>query len=69
MAVQKSKKTRSKRDKRRSENSKITLPTLSIDSETGEAHKRHFLTPNGYYKGKQIFKKKAKKEKTQQKDN
>lgn len=67
MAVQKSKKTKSKRDKRRSENSKINLPTLSTDIETGETHKRHFLTPNGYYKGKKILQKKIKKEKDKNK--
>lgn len=55
MAVQKSKKTRSKRNKRRNAHKKWKLPTLSTDSETGEIHRRHFITENGYYKGKQVF--------------
>lgn len=57
MAVQKSRKTRSKRNKRRHANTIFKLPTLSTDQETGETHLRHFITKNGYYKGEQIIKK------------
>ncbi|HIH2763315.1 MAG TPA: 50S ribosomal protein L32 [Candidatus Azoamicus sp.] len=67
MAVQKSRKSKSKRNMRRSANSVFVLPTLSLDKETGEFHLRHFITKNGFYKGKQVFKKiKIKKSK---KDN
>lgn len=53
MAVQKSRRTRSTRGMRRSHD-KLSAPTLSIDSETGELHRRHQVTPNGYYRGRQV---------------
>jgi len=63
MAVQKSRKTRSKRNIRRHENSKVKMVTLSVDKVTSEIHKRHFITKEGYYKGKLVYKKKTKPEK------
>jgi len=54
MAVHKSRKTRSCRGMRRSHDA-LTKPTLSIDSTTGETHRRHHLTRDGYYRGKQII--------------
>jgi large subunit ribosomal protein L32 len=54
MAVQKSRKSRSKRDMRRSHDS-LTGPCLSVDQETGEKHRRHHVAANGYYKGKQYI--------------
>lgn len=54
MAVQKSRRTRSTRGMRRSHDA-LTAPTLSIDIETGETHLRHHLTPNGYYRGRQVI--------------
>jgi large subunit ribosomal protein L32 len=54
MAVQKSKKSRSRRDQRRASNSRIKLPTLAVDAVTGETHLRHNLTPDGYYRGRHI---------------
>ena len=57
MAVQKSRKTRSKRDMRRSHDA-LRNPTLSIDPESGETHLRHHISKDGYYKGRQIFVKK-----------
>ncbi len=56
MAVQKSKKTRSRRGMRRSHDS-LTAKALSRDSETGELHLRHHVTPEGYFKGRQIIEK------------
>ena len=47
MAVQQNKKSRSRRDMRRSHDS-LSAPTLSINATTGEAHRRHHLTPDGY---------------------
>lgn len=61
MAVQKSKKSRSKRNIRRNANTKFTQATISIDKETGESHKRHHITKSGYYKGMQIITKEEKK--------
>ena len=53
MAVQKSRKTRSKRGMRRSHDS-ITGKTLSVDSTTGETHLRHHVSPDGFYKGRKV---------------
>lgn len=53
MAVQKSKVTRSRRGQRRSHDS-LTSNTLSQDPTTGETHLRHHMTPDGYFKGRQI---------------
>jgi large subunit ribosomal protein L32 len=53
MAVQKSKKTRSRRGMRRSHDA-LTGPTLSIDSTTGEKHLRHHVSADGFYRGKKV---------------
>lgn len=53
MAVQKSKVTRSRRGQRRSHDS-LTSKTLAQDPTTGEVHLRHHVTPDGYFKGRQI---------------
>ncbi len=54
MAVQKSKKSRSRRGMRRSHDS-LNGPTLSIDPVTGETHRRHHVTPDGFYRGRQVI--------------
>lgn len=54
MAVQKSRKTRSKRGMRRSHDS-LTGKTLSVDPTSGETHLRHHVTPDGYYKGRKVI--------------
>ncbi len=54
MAVQQNKKTRSKRGMRRSHDA-LTRPQLSVDAETGETHRRHHITPNGYYRGRKVL--------------
>jgi len=61
MAVQKSRVTRSKRGMRRA-HSALTNAALSIDAATGETHRRHHVSPDGYYKGKQVIVKKEKAE-------
>lgn len=53
MAVQKSKVSRSRRGQRRSHDA-LTARTLSQDPLTGETHLRHHVTPEGYFKGRQI---------------
>ncbi len=54
MAVQKSKVTRSRRGKRRTHDS-LSVATLSTDKATGEIHKRHHMTADGFYKGKKVL--------------
>jgi large subunit ribosomal protein L32 len=54
MAVQQNKKSRSKRDMRRSHDA-LGKPTLSVDATTGEVHLRHHITPDGYYRGRKIL--------------
>jgi large subunit ribosomal protein L32 len=54
MAVQQNKKSRSRRDMRRSHDA-LTKPTLSVDATTGETHLRHHMTPDGYYRGRKII--------------
>jgi len=53
MAVQKSKKSTSRRGMRRSHDS-LTDKTLSVDANSGETHLRHHVTADGYYKGKKV---------------
>ena len=54
MAVQQNKVTRSKRNKRRSHDG-LSGPTLSTDKTTGEVHRRHHVTADGFYKGKKVL--------------
>jgi len=54
MAVQKSKKSRSRRGMRRSHDS-LTTAQLSVDATTGETHLRHHITADGYYRGKKVI--------------
>lgn len=54
MAVQKSKKTRSRRGMRRSHDA-LTGPTLSVDPTTGEKHLRHHVTKDGFYQGRKVI--------------
>ena len=56
MAVQKSRKSRSKRGMRRSHDA-LSGPTLSVDSTSGETHRRHHVTVDGFYKGEQVIQK------------
>tara|TARA_B100001175_G_C18998602_1_gene397834 strand:- start:202 stop:402 length:201 start_codon:yes stop_codon:yes gene_type:complete len=53
MAVQKSRKTRSIRGMRRSK-IKVKAPAISTDPNTNESHLRHNITPDGFYRGKQV---------------
>ena len=54
MAVQQNRKTRSKRGMRRGHDS-LKSVALSMDSETGEVHRRHHITEDGYYRGRQVI--------------
>lgn len=53
MAVQKSRKTPSRRGMRRSHDA-LSAPTLSTDPTTGELHRRHHVSADGFYRGKQV---------------
>lgn len=53
MAVQKDRKSRSRRGMRRSHDA-LTAAALTVDSTSGETHLRHHVTPNGYYRGRKV---------------
>ena len=53
MAVQQRKKSTSRRDMRRSHD-KLSNPTLSVDDTSGETHRRHHVTADGYYRGRKV---------------
>ena len=54
MAVQQNKKSVSRRGMRRSHDS-LTESTLSIEPTTGETHRRHHMSADGYYRGRKII--------------
>ncbi len=33
----------------------LTLPALSIEPQSGEVHRRHHISPDGYYRGKKVI--------------
>ena len=53
MAVQQNKKTRSRRGMRRSHDS-LRGQTLSVDQTSGELHRRHHVTADGFYRGRKV---------------
>ncbi|WP_027331012.1 50S ribosomal protein L32 [Marinimicrobium agarilyticum] len=53
MAVQKNRKTRSKRGMRRAHDA-LTGKALSIDPTTGEKHLRHHVSADGFYRGRKV---------------
>lgn len=53
MAVPQGRTTPSKRGMRRAHDH-LTNPTLSTDSTTGETHRRHHVTADGYYRGRKV---------------
>ncbi|MFT7139788.1 MAG: large subunit ribosomal protein L32 [Sulfitobacter sp.] len=53
MAVQKSKVTRSRRGLRRAHDA-LKGPTLSEETTTGETHRRHHVSADGFYRGKKV---------------
>ena len=53
MAVQKSKKSTSRRGMRRSHDA-LSAATLSIEPNTGETHRRHHVSADGYYRGNKV---------------
>lgn len=55
MAVQQNKKSPSKRGNHRSHDF-LAAPALAVEPTSGEAHLRHHVSPNGFYRGKKIIK-------------
>jgi len=54
MAVAKSRKSRSRRNMRRA-HSALHPAALSVDAATGNTHRRHHVSPEGFYKGRQVI--------------
>lgn len=53
MAVQQNRKTPSRRGMRRAHDA-LGKPTLSIEPTTGETHRRHHVSADGYYRGRKV---------------
>ncbi|HLE92970.1 MAG: 50S ribosomal protein L32 [Sulfuricaulis sp.] len=54
MAVQKSRVSPSRRGMRRSHDA-LKKSTLSVDKTSGETHRRHHVTADGYYRGRKAL--------------
>jgi len=54
MAVQKSRKSPSTRGMRRSHDA-LKKSALSIDKTSGEVHRRHHVSADGYYRGRKVL--------------
>jgi large subunit ribosomal protein L32 len=55
MAVQQNKKSPSRRNMRRAHDG-LSAPALAIEPGSGEVHRRHHVSPTGYYRGKKVVK-------------
>ena len=53
MAVQQNKKSPSKRGMHRAHDF-MKKPALAVEPVTGEVHRRHHISPTGYYRGKKV---------------
>ncbi len=53
MAVQQNRKTRRRRGMRRSHDA-LASATLSVDRTSGETHRRHHVTADGFYRGRKV---------------
>ena len=54
MAVQQNKKSTSKRGNHRAHDF-LTNPALAVKPTTGETHRRHHISPTGFYRGKKVI--------------
>lgn len=69
MAVPQNRKTPSKRGMHRSHDA-LTAIFPSSDPITGETHRRHHITPDGYYRGRKVcLSRREKKEMKQEKNH
>lgn len=58
MAVPKKKVTPSRRGQRRAHDG-LSLPAIQENRDTGEWQRRHHISPDGWYRGRQVIKPKA----------
>ena len=58
MAVQQNKKSPSKRGMHRAHDS-LPNPPLAVEPVPGEVHRRHHISPTGFYRGKKVVSTKA----------
>ncbi|MGH1358034.1 MAG: 50S ribosomal protein L32 [Burkholderiaceae bacterium] len=58
MAVQQNKRSPSQRNMRRAHDGATDAP-LAVEPTTGEVHRRHHISPNGYYRGKKVVQTKS----------
>ncbi len=58
MAVQQNKKSPSKRGMHRAHDF-VSKPPLGVEPVTGEIHRRHHISPNGFYRGKKVVQTKS----------
>ena len=61
MAVQKTKRSSSKRGMRRSHDG-LSSAALSIEPGSGEVHLRHNISADGYYRGRKVIQDKEEQE-------
>lgn len=54
MAVQKTRKSPSKRGMRRAHDA-LSARALSIEPTSGETHLRHHVSPDGFYRGRKVI--------------
>jgi large subunit ribosomal protein L32 len=54
MAVQQNRKSRSRRDMRRAHDG-LKKPALSVEQTTGEIHRRHHVSADGFYRGRKVI--------------
>ncbi|MDH5512038.1 MAG: 50S ribosomal protein L32 [Gammaproteobacteria bacterium] len=54
MAVQKSRVSPSRRGMRRSHDA-LKKSALSVDKTSGETHRRHHVTADGFYRGRKVL--------------
>ncbi len=54
MAVQKSRVTPSRKGMRQSHD-RLKSPAISIEPTSGETHRRHHISADGYYRGKKVI--------------
>ena len=53
MAVQQNKNSTSKRGNHRAHDF-LSNPATAVEPGTGEVHRRHHISPNGFYRGKKV---------------
>ena len=58
MAVQQNKKSPSRRGMHRSHD-QLSTPAVAIEPTSGETHRRHHISPTGFYRGKKVLRDKG----------